>query len=144
MGAEHLGLIQMNISVGIIDGGPEATGSRIDRAVLLAMNLIADEIGDPELGVDPEVNVVFHLPGSICPNEFYGIRTGRLSRKQKLLMVQVGVHEDQLEAPDAERLVWDWIREACQLAFTRFHKSGFEFDLQRTLDLVDRLSTQIE
>jgi hypothetical protein len=37
------------------------------------------------------LNVVFHVPGDLWKPEFAGMRTGRLSRRQHLLMVQVAI-----------------------------------------------------
>lgn len=37
------------------------------------------------------VNVVYQVPGDVLMPDFSGVRTGRFSRKRKLLMVQVAL-----------------------------------------------------
>jgi hypothetical protein len=47
------------------------------------------------------VNVVFHVPGHILGVDFQGVRTGRFSKKDSWLMVQVALPEEPPEDVDA-------------------------------------------
>ena len=134
------------ISIGVDNGGPEANATRVDRAVMRAMNLVVEEgaPGDDSDFSEPEVNVVFHLDGSICPNEFEGIRTGRLWRPKKIMMVQVAVGYDHFESPDAVEFVIDALRSACHLAVPYLRKAGLEFPLNEALSLADRVVARLK
>jgi hypothetical protein len=56
------------------------------------------------------LNVVFHVPGRQFKPEFSGVRTGRYSAKDRLLMVQVAVPETVPEDPNV------YVRDAVDLA----------------------------
>ncbi len=61
------------------------------------------------------LNVVFHIPGQVLIPEFEGLRSGRFSRKQRALMVQVAIPEGEPKGdPDEE--VRRLLNEAIDLA----------------------------
>src|SRR5579862_1544074 len=67
-------------------------------AIRAVTRRIADARGDADSPLS--VNVVFHVPGRTLKPEFDGVRTGRYSKANQLLMVQVAVPELVPEDPD--------------------------------------------
>lgn len=77
------------LSIGIVLGDWNSTNKAWDQAITTLMKQV---IAARE-GVDSplRVNVVYHVDGKVAPNEFEGVRTGRFSKKDSHLLVQVAV-----------------------------------------------------
>jgi hypothetical protein len=107
------------LSIGSMVGG--ATPQ--NKAWRDAIKQLTAEVVAARQGVEAplNVNVVFHVPGNILQPDFSGLRTGRFSRQNALLMVQVAVPmeppEDPLEYLRAAAL--EAIAEAGRWAETR-------------------------
>ena len=82
------------LSVGVIYGGPETQRWRDSIRDLSRLVVMLREGVQSQLNV----NVVFHVPGSILKPEFDGVRTGSFRKRDSLLMVQVAlpldIHDD--------------------------------------------------
>jgi hypothetical protein len=77
------------LSVGSVVGGPTPQNQRwregiteLTRAVVRSRDAVESPLN---------VNVVFHVPGSMLQPDFDGVRTGRFKRDANLLMVQVAL-----------------------------------------------------
>jgi hypothetical protein len=68
-----------------------------------------------------KLNVVFHVPGNVFKPEFVGVRTGRYSKREAMLMVQVAVPEEEPLDPahDVKNAVSAAIDEAARWAGKR-------------------------
>ncbi|MEV6598724.1 hypothetical protein AB0M36_17965 [Actinoplanes sp. NPDC051346] len=87
----------------IVGGG--TPGNRSIRDALQRLARAADSVewsgGEDETGVD----VVFHVTGPlIAPPDYSGMRTGTLSRKRRLITVQVAVPVELEAVPEEEAL----------------------------------------
>jgi hypothetical protein len=78
------------LSVGAVYGGPEKQPWR-DGVHDLMQRVAALRDG---VASQLNVNVVFHVPGSVLTPDFEGIRTGSFRRRDSLLMVQVALPRD--------------------------------------------------
>ena len=79
------------ISIGSILGGPEQMNGPIQLAIRKVSKATTAECGDESV---PEVNVVFCVPGSLNTLDFEYPRTGKFSRKQQRLMVQIPLPDE--------------------------------------------------
>ena len=80
------------LSIGSVVGGATSSNRRwrdaitdLTRAVAEARNGVTSPLN---------VNVVFQVPGNIRQPDFHGTRTGRYSRAERLLLIQVALPED--------------------------------------------------
>ena len=128
------------IFIGAVYGGPEASGSYVDLRIIRLMKaviLLREASCYP--ASTPEVNVVFHVSGSLSKVDFEGVRHGSFSRKRRLLMVQVAVPDEMVESPSLDSFLIDSLRQANRVAFERFAKKGIDFPLPEADDLVKRV-----
>src|SRR5690242_4632491 len=95
------------MGIGAIHGGPELAGAPIDKAI----RRLGKTRGPFEKSGSGALDIVFHVPGSLLKPEFTGVRTARFSRKERKLMLQIAVPEEQVHTPDIRWLL-DAIREA--------------------------------
>jgi hypothetical protein len=154
------------ISIGNQFGGQELRGSNIQTLLSHTSNLIAEHRGgewygakdiagaddrprpaEPyfEVGSEPAVNIVFHVPGSITdfpPLE--APQAGRFSRKQKLLLVNVYVPKEQVALGGSVDFVIDALRKSCAIAAEVFEKKKVgPFDLARANAIIERVRTRL-
>ncbi len=124
--------------IGGVYGGPEVTGSRID----LVIGKITSLLGDRRVDDSGSLDVVFHVPGSVAAPDYRGVRTGRLSKKERLLQVQIGVPPEIVsQDPQAvEAFVLDSLREAIRIAGVRFQKAKISY----RHDEYERLLAKVE
>jgi hypothetical protein len=105
------------IHVGAVLGGPELACSAFSEA-LSGVCFPEPGMPWPEPGQAPDprgyrerndprdvgsLDVVFHVPGSLLKPEHAGMRTGRLSRKERMLQIQIAVPETLLASTDGLR-----------------------------------------
>lgn len=85
------------LSIGSIIGGSNAR----NRAWHDGIRDLTRRVKAAAQGIDSPlgVNVVFHVPGHILSPDYSGVRTGRFSRRRRLLMVQVALPVDVPEDP---------------------------------------------
>jgi hypothetical protein len=60
------------------------------------------------------VNVVFQIPGKFLTPDFQGVRSGRFSRKERALLVQVALPTEPSSTPDVD--LTDYLRTAVAVA----------------------------
>ena len=115
------------LSIGMITGGPEPTP--IDETIRRIATLLA-EIQTTTAGLfqrsEGELNVVFHLPGRLIRPSFRGLRTAKVSRKQKTLMVQVAVPDSIVDSRD-EEFVAQSLKDAVRLTVPVFARTAIPF-----------------
>ena len=134
------------LSIGSVQGGPEVASAAIGRLVDRLMKVATEERGDFRFGSAAALNVVFHIPGSIAPKVGYeGLRDGTFSKTQQLLMVQVAVPKEIVDAQDealVERFLFDSLREANRIAAKYFKKKGVDYSQPKFLALVDAVEAK--
>ncbi len=144
------------IYVGSVLGGPELFYSPFTRAMAGIVFPVPGEPW-PEPGkapdprefserVDPRpvgsLDIVFHVPGSLLKPEYTGLRTGRFSRKQRLLQVQVAVPEGADDGT-LRAFILQSIRQAILLAKPRFDKARIAYPEAEYLSQVDELEARL-
>ena len=84
------------LSIGAVFGGSAEIDELWRPEVLRLMNSVRRHGSNPAKFL--AVNVVFHIDGRLLPPvDFEGTRTGSLSRKQMLLLVQAAVPHEPVE-----------------------------------------------
>ena len=125
------------ISVGAVIGGPEC--AFMDMHVRSLMRFTKERrLADDS--VNAEVNIVFHLPGSLTRPDYIGLRTARFSKKERVLMIQVAVEDEFIVARDNALVVgyiYDVANEAIGLAKSYFDKNNVEYDIEMDRKLLD-------
>lgn len=127
------------IGIGAVYGGPEASDSRI-YDIINSITKVASNLTESfKFGSAPAINIVFHVPGSLSKNEFEGIRDAKFSRKDKLLMVQISVPEEKLDAEDLLDFLILSMHQANAVAFHFFTDRGIDFPLAQAEELVKQV-----
>jgi hypothetical protein len=103
------------VSVPILSIGAVAGGASTSRAWEAAIKRVAQRVIElRESRSSPlAVNVVYQIPGEVLTPEFEGVRTGRFSRRERLLLVQVALPP---EPRDADAEVRQLLSEAIEVA----------------------------
>lgn len=125
-----------------IYGGPELVGSAFDRALALVTRLRGPA---DEPGRDASLDMVFHVPGSQLSPDYDGVRTGRLSKRQRMLQVQIAVPPELLRRSEAEIVAFllDSLRDGVRIAGPRFRRARIEYDEDAYLRTIERIRTSI-
>ncbi len=146
------------IYVGSVLGGPELFYSHFTRSMSgITLPVAGEPWPEPGRAPDPTVayaerrdprpvgslDLVFHVPGSVLKPEFVGLRTGKFSRKERLLQIQIAVPEELLESPWLRRFVVDSIRSAVSLGGPKFAKAGILYPQDEYLGQVDELERRL-
>lgn len=128
------------ITVGAVYGGPEHRDSRV-CAIISAVGLAATEARGPfEFGTAPAVNVVYYVPGSLDRPDWTGLRDGRFSRKEQMLMVQVALPEKVVGGEGALDFAIEALYGANAIAFDVFDEKGMQYPLREAEALVERIA----
>ncbi|MCK8500833.1 hypothetical protein [Myxococcus fulvus] len=122
------------IHMGAVMGG----GELADSPIRVAIRKIARARGPKQEDESGSLGIVFHGPGSILGNEFAGVRTGMLSRSQRMLQVRISAPEEQVEAPDDHWLL-ERMREAIRIARPRFERARIGYPEAEYLATIDRV-----
>jgi hypothetical protein len=126
------------ISIGGYYHGPELKNSETDRVITSLMKAATFE-----LGKDPEINVIFYVPGSLGGPDWEGIRDAKFSRKQQLLMIQVAVPAKMVNSPQLKAFLIENLHQANALAAEVFRKKGLEYPFSVAEKLVDQITQRL-
>ena len=124
------------ISIGAIIGGPES--SYFDSILCEFMRHCESE--GHLSGESVKVNIVYHLPGSMMPPDFIGVRPAKLSRKDKKLMVQAAVEAEMAEVRNRDEIldyIIDVADEALGVAKTKFDASKIDYEIKKDRDFLN-------
>lgn len=86
--------------VGSVSGGVAGHSKVWSQAISAVRRRVMDAVGSHQSPL--RVDVVFHVPGEVVAPNFTGTRTGRYSKKERLLSVQVAVPDRASDDPEAE------------------------------------------
>ncbi|HEY2083782.1 MAG TPA: hypothetical protein VGI88_13450 [Verrucomicrobiae bacterium] len=128
------------ISIGAIFGGGELAGAKIDRLIHRFCSALPP-VQDPNF---PDINIVFHVPGSIVKPDYSGIRTGKFSAKSKTLMIQVAVPESLKDSPELESFLHESIIEAIAVAKMFFEKKKVQFIEKKYLSVIEEMQKRLQ
>jgi len=128
----------MGLYLSDVLGGPEQIDKGFHNelhAICKQKELYHDKLTNPH---DASLNVVFQYPGSLLQPNFTGIKTGRYSRKDKLLIVYVAVAADVLSANDFAFQYASLLKQAIAEGKKFFDKRGIPFSMDDHFALVDK------
>lgn len=126
---------QPALAIGAIVGGPGTSREWSEAVRQLGRRVIAlrGEVSSPLA-----LNVVYQIPGRFLEPEFEGVRSGRFSRKEALLLVQVALLGDP--PSDASAEVHRLLRQALAVAEDFAQQEGMiEGGLTELRALLNRL-----
>ena len=126
--------------IGEIRGGPELDNAPIINAISRLFSLKGSD--GPELGTS--LDIVFQIPGSVFSPEFEGVRTGRFSRKEQILQIQIAVPKEMVyeNEDDALSFCFEALRTASGLAAERLKKAKAPFNEAALRDLIARVEAR--
>ena len=128
------------ISIGSILGGGELAGGRTDLLLRRFCSALPP-IQDPDAA---DINIVFHVPGSIAKPDYTGVRTGRFSAKEKTLMIQVSVPEHLMDSLELESFLHKSIAEAVDIAKEFFEKKKMQFDKAEYSRVIGEMKNRLQ
>ncbi|MBS0261242.1 MAG: hypothetical protein JSS02_04740 [Planctomycetes bacterium] len=116
------------ISIGAVVGGPECIFFLSQLRKLMGFCQEARDRSSPTA----MVNVVYHLPGSVCKPDYLGLRTATFSKNEKKIQVQVSVEAEWIDSRDEMTVlcyIYETADEALGLGFDEMNRRGIEYDL---------------
>lgn len=124
------------ISVGMVLGGPEHVA--FDQEVRSFMRFCRE---NRERGfADSEINIVYHVPGSLGKPDYVGVRTGKFSRKERCLMVQIAVEEEFAALDDTKKIrqyIFETADEALGIGKSGLERKGLDYEIETDRALLD-------
>lgn len=131
------------ITIGNVFHGPELPGSVIYNVLTKVAKTIQVSRGDFQLGLDPAVNVVFVVPGSMgCP-DWEETREGKYSSAKKLLLVEVAVPDKVAQSEDPSGFIVEMLHAANCIAFHFYDEKGMTFALLEAEALVRKVAESL-
>jgi hypothetical protein len=123
------------LSVGSVVGG----STPLNRPWRDAIRKLAQRVIEARADVESplNVNVVFDVPGNVVTPDYTGARTGRFSKADALLMVQVALPAEAPEDPWAYLV--DEMRNALDEAESWAARRGIAANLEELKAVVDRI-----
>jgi hypothetical protein len=112
------------IYIGQILGGPELRDHAPLNRAIAKLYRLRGPAGEGEFG---SLDVVFHVAGSLLEPEFSGVRTGRFSRKRRMLQVQIAVPKEVVASEDPYPILAARLLEAVRVAVPVFVKAGIPY-----------------
>lgn len=124
-----------SLAIGAVAGGPGTSRKWTEAVQSLGRRVIAAREG---VTSPLAVNVVYQIPGEHLEPEFIGVRSGRFSRKDARLLVQVALPPEPSLEPDQE--VRALLRDAIGLAEDFARQEGMIIGgLEELRGLLDRV-----
>lgn len=118
------------LAIGAVAGGPGSS-----RAWSDAVKELGKRVREFRVGVESPlaVNVIYQIPGQFLQPEFQGVRTGRFSRKESRLLVQVALPGEAAvdAATEVRRLLMEAIATAEEFAQQEGLIEGALIDLRQ-------------
>jgi hypothetical protein len=131
------------ITIGLIRGGPEQTGSAMDISASILLCAIAEARGSLEKGSIPFVNIVFDIAGFINRPSFEGYEYGRCYKKEKGVVVAVSVPAEVSEIEEPLPFFKNALLTANQMAYDFLKEKGHDFPLvdanRLAMTVIDRI-----
>jgi hypothetical protein len=127
------------IYVGSLLGGSSTSVERIEAFIAELSLLIEDlQVGRT---FDCEIDAVFHVAGPVLDVSFEGVRSGTLSRSQRIVQVQMAVPDKEWDARDLRTFLRGSLAEAVQVARGRIQAGKLDWDTSPFTDVVKAAET---
>jgi hypothetical protein len=128
----------MTMHIGSISGGRAWSEFEGRLQQIKQQVIVAREVS--ETSDTGSIDLVFDIPGDVWRPDYTGLRTGRFSRKQKILQIQVAVPREDLAADEAEEFIFDSMTAAIEMAAAVFEKAKIAFDKASLVAITDSVS----
>jgi hypothetical protein len=152
----------MTISLGADLGGPEYGSNDFGEAANAAFAEFGITLAESETGNEPKVadefskiscifttirsvdekrgsiNPLFFFPGTESRVPFSKPRTGKFSKKERKLMIQIPVPIAMVTPDKIGPWIFEQLREIVPMAQLVFKKAKIPFDVESTHNLIDR------
>jgi hypothetical protein len=127
------------LSFGTVLGG----ATEKNRPWQEAVRNLRDRVSNIAKGVEAplKLNVVFHIPGNLLKPDYSGMRTGRYSKSEAALMIQIALPEEVPQ--DAASYVKEATSEAIELAGRWAEKRRVKIDTSILHDILEKIN-QVE
>lgn len=129
---------QPMIYIGRILGGPELQDDAPVNRAIAKLCRLRGPAGEGEFG---SLDVVFHVAGSLLAPEFCGVRTGRFSRKRRMLQVQIAVPKAVVASEDPYPILAARMLEAVRVAAPVFAKAGIPYPEAEYVGIAEKMMT---
>ena len=126
------------IYISQIYGGPELVGSPVDQAIA-KLSRSRGEGKATALGEFGSLDVVFHVAGRLAQPDHTGVRTGRFSKRERLLQVQVAVPAEVVASTNPYAFVARGLLEAVQAGAGVFARAGIPYPLDEYVAVAERM-----
>ena len=133
----------MTLYIGSVLGGPEVAGTQVAELINRLARASHAYQEAHEMSSEGSLDIAYHVAGSLVRPQFEGLRTGKFSKREKTLMVQIAVpilFESDIHL--AHFLV-DALREAIDLAAPVFKSTKIYFSTEEYLTLVDAIAHNV-
>ena len=128
----------MTLYIGSVIGGTSTRNAPIVAAID-SLSQRARQISKTHPG-ELSLDVVFHVAGPILPVSFEGVRTGRFSKQERLLQVQIATPEDFSSPEAAEAFALSALRKAIDMAEGYVVKKGLGLTVAPLKAVLDAMS----
>lgn len=137
--------------VSSVVGGPSPENRGIRDAIrrlaetVDGLSWTAGDNGSADGGRESGVDVVFHVAGPIVAPDYAGVRTGRFSKADSVIAVQVAVPTSLEDAPDeaVARSLSAYLVEAAELARGELSRRRGAPPVRQAVDLARRAMESI-
>lgn len=134
--------VGLGFAIGMVTGGTYPSEANVEEYLRLVLRYSARLWG--ERTWQCLVNVVFHVPGVHVEPDFTGIRSGRFSRKDRIVMMQVAVPSSFSSEAALHEFVFDSLADAGRRALRFFSEEGLDCGSMDTPDeAVGRLRREL-
>jgi hypothetical protein len=125
-----------------LGGGDNWFQTPVNKAITRLV-LLERQIRDTDPGFS--LDVVFYVPGPLLAPDWVGVRTGSLSRKRRMLQLQVAVpaHIDGKSLEEATEFIVGLLEDAVEAGIQRLNKAKIEFNDTAMRGWMERLKTRL-
>ena len=89
------------------------------------------------------INYVFHIAGSVYKPDFDDVRTAKFSKKQRLLMIQCPIHENEVMHDKIGPIMCLQMRVGVELAKSIFDKAKIPFDAEAFTEFIWKMEGEL-
>lgn len=124
------------ISIGAVHGGPEQLAFYKELGDFMRFCKENRARGFQ----DAMINIVYHVPGTLLRPDYEGVRTGKFSKRERCLMVQVAVEEEFAALDDSKKIrqyIFETADEAIGIGKSGLERKGLVYEIETDRALLD-------
>jgi len=132
------------LAIGVQLGGPEQKGSLISTMLTRAMQTAANERHlHYDDGVEPWINPIFIVPGSISKPDFVGFKLGHFNKQRKGLVVMIETPQLVADGEAITEFVVASLQHVIALAAERFAKAHILISKDEAARIITRIEAAL-